>query len=185
MRLQALETRIDADLHLGCHADVITELRRLVARDPLRERLHAQLMLALYRDGRQAEALAAYQRARQVLVEELGAEPGAGLRDMHQQVLTGDPALAFVSPAPGPASASSAAPPAARPAPAGPPRALPAAVRFTGGSALAVLTGCWTVEFSATVVISAINGTAGVGKTALAVRWAQQVSQRFPMASCT
>src|SRR5205085_5846375 len=100
MRLQALETRIDADLHLGCHADVITELRRLVARDPLRERLHAQLMLALYRDGRQAEALAAYQRARQVLVEELGAEPGTGLRDMHQQVLTGDPALAFVPPAP-------------------------------------------------------------------------------------
>src|SRR5205823_4521609 len=189
MRLQALETRIDADLHLGCHADVITELRRLVARDPLRERLHAQLMLALYRDGRQAEALAAYQRARQVLVEELGAEPGTGLRDMHQQVLTGDPALAFVPPAPavppvpGPASASSAAPPAASPAPAGLPRELPAAVpHFTGrAGALAVLTELLDrPEFSATVVISAINGTAGVGKTALAVHWAHQVSQRFP-----
>ena len=183
MRLQALETRIDADLHLGCHADVITELRRLVARDPLRERLHAQLMLALYRDGRQAEALAAYQRARQVLVEELGAEPGTGLRDMHQQVLTGDPALAFVPPVPGPASASSAAPPAARPAPAGLPRELPAAVpHFTGrAGALAVLTELLDrPEFSATVVISAINGTAGVGKTALAVHWAHQVSQRFP-----
>jgi len=192
MRLQALETRIDADLHLGCHADVITELRRLVARDPLRERLHAQLMLALYRDGRQAEALAAYQRARQVLVEELGAEPGAGLRELHQQVLTGDPALAFVPPVPsapavppvpGPASASSAAPPAVRPAPAGPPRELPAALpHFTGrAGALAVLTELLDrPEFSATVVISAINGTAGVGKTALAVHWAHQVSQRFP-----
>jgi DNA-binding SARP family transcriptional activator len=169
MRLQALETRIDADLHLGCHADVITELRRLVARDPLRERLHAQLMLALYRDGRQAEALAAYQRARQVLVEELGAEPGAGLRELHQQILTGDAALALP------------ARPAARPALATPPRELPSGVpHFTGREdALAALTELLR-QSAGTMAVSAISGTAGVGKTALAVHWAHQVADSFP-----
>jgi DNA-binding SARP family transcriptional activator len=172
MRLQALETRIDADLHLGCHADVITELRRLVARDPLRERLHAQLMLALYRDGRQAEALAAFQRARQVLVEELGAEPGPGLRELHQQILTGDPALALPRQAPA----------TARPAPVRPPRELPAGVpHFTGRAGLlAMLTGLLdrsSAESSETVLIS---GMAGVGKTALAVHWGHEVAKRFP-----
>ena len=169
MRLQALETRIDADLHLGCHADVITELRRLVARDPLRERLHAQLMLALYRDGRQAEALAAYQRARQVLVEELGAEPGAGLRELHRQMLTGDAALALP------------ARPAARSALATPPRELPAGVpHFTGREdALAALTELLR-QSAGTMAVSAISGTAGVGKTALAVHWAHQVADSFP-----
>ena len=68
MRLQALETRIEADLHLGGHADVVTELKRLAAAHPLREHLHVLLMLALYRSGREAEALAAYQDARRELV---------------------------------------------------------------------------------------------------------------------
>ena len=76
LRLQALETRIDADLHLGRQAEVIAELRHLAIAHPLREHLHALLMLALYRDGRQGEALAAYQHARQVLVEELGRRAG-------------------------------------------------------------------------------------------------------------
>jgi DNA-binding SARP family transcriptional activator len=99
MRLQALETRIDADLHLGRHAEVITELRQLAAAHRLRERLHGLLMLALYRDGRQGEALAAYQQARAVLVEELGTEPGAGLSRVHRQILVGDPALMMPEPA--------------------------------------------------------------------------------------
>ena len=77
MRLQALEARIDADLHLGRHADVIIELRQLVAAHPLQERLHALLMIALYRNGQQADALAAYQAAREVLVKELGTETRA------------------------------------------------------------------------------------------------------------
>ena len=93
LRLQALELRIDADLHLGRQAEVITELRRLAAAHPLRERLHGLLMLALYRDDRQAEALGAYQEARRVLVDELGAEPGPGLRELHRQILAGDPGL--------------------------------------------------------------------------------------------
>src|SRR6266566_3844974 len=82
LRLQAVEVRLDADLRLGRHAEVITEVQRLAAAHPLRERLHGLLMRALYRDGRQAEALAAYARARQILVDELGTEPGAGLRDL-------------------------------------------------------------------------------------------------------
>jgi DNA-binding SARP family transcriptional activator len=80
MRLQAAEIRADASLQLGRHAEVIDELSQLAAAHPLRERFWALLMLALYRSGRQADALAAYQRARTVLVEELGAEPGAELR---------------------------------------------------------------------------------------------------------
>ena len=114
-RLQALETRLDADLHLGGHADVIAELRRLAAAYPLREHLHALLMLALYRCGRQAEALAAYRDALRVLVEELGTEPGTGLRELHQRILNADPVLSL--PEPGP-------PPAGSPVPAVP-RELP------------------------------------------------------------
>ena len=94
MRLQALELRIDADLHLGRHAEVIAELRWLTGAHPLCEHLHAQLMLALYRDDRQGEALAAYRQARRLLVDELGVEPGARLRELHQRMLAADPALA-------------------------------------------------------------------------------------------
>jgi DNA-binding SARP family transcriptional activator len=91
MRLAALEVRIDADLRLGCHGEVIAELRQLTAAYPLRERLHHLLMLALYDDGRRAEALAAYQHARQVITEELGVEPGARLQDLHQRMLMFEP----------------------------------------------------------------------------------------------
>ncbi len=93
LRLLALEARIDADLALGRHADLVGELESLVAHHPLRERFRAQLMMGLYRSGRQAEALAAYQDARHVLVEELGIEPGRGLRELEQAILRQDPAL--------------------------------------------------------------------------------------------
>lgn len=95
LRLRALEIGIDADLHLGRHAQVITGLRQLTGANPLRERLHGMLMLALYRDGCQAEALAAYQHVRGVLVSELGVEPGPDLQDLHQRILSADPALAI------------------------------------------------------------------------------------------
>ena len=94
LHVQALDWRIEADLHEGRHEQLIPELRDLTARHPLRERFHGQLMLALYRCGRQAEALAAYPRARDVLVSELGVEPGPGLRDLHQRILAADPVLA-------------------------------------------------------------------------------------------
>jgi DNA-binding SARP family transcriptional activator/tetratricopeptide (TPR) repeat protein len=180
LRLLALETRIDADVHRGRHSEVIGELRQLVAASPLRERLHALLMLALHRDGRQAEALAAYHAARQVLLTELGIEPGPGLRKLHQQILTADPALDLPE---------SGFPEPGRPAGGGPervvPRELPAAVtHFTGrAEELTALTGLLDRaggKSPRTAVISAIEGTAGVGKTALAVHWAHQVADRFP-----
>ena len=92
-RLVAVEERIEADLVLGRHDDLVGELESLIARNPLRERLRAQLMLALYRSGRQSEALAAYQDARSTLVEELGIEPSRPLRDLHQAILNQDPGL--------------------------------------------------------------------------------------------
>ena len=92
-RLTVLEERIETELALGRRADLIAELEALVAGHPLRERLRALLMLALYRAGRQAEALDVYQDARRALVEELGIEPGRELRELHQTILRQDPAL--------------------------------------------------------------------------------------------
>jgi len=93
LRLQAIEDRVDAELALGRHMPVVPELEQLVARHPHRERLVAQHMLALYRSGRQAEALAAYRSARRALVEELGLEPGQGLRRLETAILKQDPGL--------------------------------------------------------------------------------------------
>ena len=97
MRLDALEARIDADLHLGRHREVVAELQGLTAAEPLRERLHELLMLALYRSGQQAAALAAYLQARRQLIGELGLEPGPGLRDLNQRILQADSALLLSS----------------------------------------------------------------------------------------
>jgi DNA-binding SARP family transcriptional activator len=94
LRLTVLEDRIQADLDSGRHAEIIGELERVVAKEPLRERPRAQLMLALYRAGRQAEALDAYREARQVLVDELGIEPGRELKELEAAVLAQDPSLA-------------------------------------------------------------------------------------------
>ena len=175
LRLQALEWRNDAGLHLGRHAEVVPSLQSLTGRYPLREGFHGQLMLALYRCGHQAEALSAYQHARGLLVEELGAEPGAGLRELHRRILAADPALAVPEPAP---SAAGGPGPAV-------PRELPTGIRhFTGRSdELAALNGLLDRAGEETpdmVVISAIGGTAGVGKTALAVHWAHHVAERLP-----
>ncbi len=93
LRISALEDRVAADLELGRHAELIAELRDLVAKEPLRERLQAQLIHALYRSGRQAEALEAYQQARQALVDGLGIEPGRELQELHGAVLSQDEKL--------------------------------------------------------------------------------------------
>ncbi len=175
LRLQAEEWRADAALHLGRHDELIAGLQSAAAQHPLRERFHALLMLALYRCGRQAEALAAYQHARHTLIDELGTEPGPELQQLHQQVLSADPALA----APEPQL------PARGAGPSVVPRELPPGVpHFTGRSQeLATLTRLLDrphQDTPGTVVISAIGGTAGVGKTALAVHWAHQTAGRFP-----
>lgn len=93
VRLAAIEDRIDADLALGLASELVAEVESLVAEHPTRERLRGQLMLALYRSGRQAEALGAYRDARRALVEEFGIEPGPRLRQLEQSILRQDPAL--------------------------------------------------------------------------------------------
>src|SRR5581483_5655164 len=92
-RLACLEDRIEQDLQAGRHAELTGELEELVREHPLRERLRALSMLALYRSGRQAEALAVYQEARRVLADELGIEPGKALRDLHHAILSQDSGL--------------------------------------------------------------------------------------------
>jgi len=166
LRQQAVERRVDADLHLGRHEQVVAELRDLITRHPLREHLYAQLMLALAGMGDQAEALNVYQHARRTLVDELGVEPGPELRRCQGRVLAGDPALTA------PEQPSEAVP-----------RMLPAAVAdFTGrDDELKQLSELLTAgESSGVSVVSAIGGTAGVGKTALALHWAHQHADRFP-----
>jgi DNA-binding SARP family transcriptional activator len=107
LRLTTTEERIEADLALGRHADVIGELEALVTEHPLRERPRAQLMLALYRARRQAEALAAYQAARRALVEELGLEPSPELQELERRILRQDPSLDVEAPPPPDRSLSS------------------------------------------------------------------------------
>ena len=94
LRLAAVEEHIEADLARGRHADLVPELERLVGQHPLRERLRGQLMLALYRADRQAEALSVYREGRHVLAEDLGLEPSQALRKLERQILEQDPALA-------------------------------------------------------------------------------------------
>ena len=114
-RLAALEERIDADLALGRHARLVPELEQLVAQEPLRERPRAQLMLALYRSGRQADALELYRRTRETLSEELGIEPGLELQELERRMLQHDPELERPRSAPRPAEDGAPVPISRRP----------------------------------------------------------------------
>jgi DNA-binding SARP family transcriptional activator len=175
-RLTVVERRVDLDLALGRHRQVVAELRRLTAEYPLRERPVGQLMVALYRDGRRADALSAYQDLARRLSDNLGLDPGPGLRHRHEAVLRDDPALQ----APGRAAVHGGSAGAARPSPAQLPVDVPA---FAGrAEELSRLHDLLTAsdDRPAAVVISALSGTAGVGKTALAVHFAHQVAARFP-----
>jgi len=179
-RLAVTEDWLQARLHRGEHRELVPELRGLVTEHPLRERLWEYLMIALSSAGLQADALAAYTACRAVFVRELGLEPGPQLRDLQAAILAND--------TPGPGKPGGAAADKPRRAVTGRrelvvPRELPAAVPHFAGRAgeLAVLTGLadQTNAGAGMVVISAIGGTAGVGKTALAVHWAHQVAGRF------
>jgi DNA-binding SARP family transcriptional activator/tetratricopeptide (TPR) repeat protein len=175
LRFRARELRIEAGLQLGGHAVLVAEARQLTVGQPLREHPRALLMRALHGCGRRAEALQAYQDARSVLVEELGCEPGPELQTLHHQILDDSPALT-AAPPPAPPETTAAQPRVV-------PHELPGAVsHFTGRVAeLGALTHMLSqASATRTVVISALAGTAGVGKTAVAVHWAHQVTDHFP-----
>jgi DNA-binding SARP family transcriptional activator/predicted negative regulator of RcsB-dependent stress response len=172
-RLVALEERLEVDLRLGRHAELVGELRALVGAHQDRERLCRQLMLALYRSDRQADALAVYRSTRLALVEELGLDPSPALQELEQAILLADPALKPVVP-----SAGGARDPAS---PGGPCQLPPDIDDFTGRQdAVAQLQRLLEGEQATAIVISAIAGKAGVGKTALAIRVAYRLRPRFP-----
>ncbi|MGW7356123.1 BTAD domain-containing putative transcriptional regulator [Streptomyces sp. NPDC054802] len=168
--LQLLETRLDIDLEVGRHAEAVSELTALTASHPLRERLRELLMLALYRSGRQAEALAVYADTRRLLADELGVDPRPELSDLQQRILRADAELARPSEEPAPA------PQTTRPA------QLPATVPdFTGRlSFVGELGGRLTTAEGSVMAVSALAGIGGVGKTTLAVHVAHQARKHFP-----
>ena len=210
MRLAALEYRIDADLHLGRHRQVTAELAALAAAEPLRERVNELLMLALYRSGQQAAALAAYRQARRRLVDELGVEPGPALHKLNQRILQSDPTLRIAAPRDaaggnGAVRNGHGQGPRSGPRPAGGARAAsgpraasgarPAGGTRPGGArprpamlpaTVPGFTGreaelCTLSEATgAPGSVLVISGMAGVGKTALAVHWAHQHAGGFP-----
>jgi len=180
LRALATETRTDAALRLGESATLVSELHARVAREPYRERAWEQLILALYRSGRQADALAAYQDARRQLRDEVGVAPAAPLQRLQQQILAADPDLAPPTPS---GSITVSADRKIRehiPMPAQLPRDLS---NFVGRD-------CELDQLNSLIIdddadsegsaVTAILGMPGVGKTALAVHWAHQIRDQFP-----
>jgi DNA-binding SARP family transcriptional activator/tetratricopeptide (TPR) repeat protein len=172
-RMAAIEERLALELDLGRHHEVVGELFGLAAEFPLRERLRGQLMLALYRSGRTAEALQAYQQVRRIVIDELGIEPGGELQRLQQAILVADPGLDLPA---GPASVPSVTPQA--------PRLLPADIADFTGRAEQVsqihqhMTPAGDgAELAVPVVV--ITGPGGVGKTSLALHVAHGLARRF------
>ncbi|WP_052442985.1 AfsR/SARP family transcriptional regulator [Streptacidiphilus neutrinimicus] len=196
-RLLAVEGRIEADLGLGRHHEAVAELRALIAEHTLREGLHGLLMLALYRAGRQAEALEAYQVVRGTLADELGVDPSPALQRLHAAILRADPELDAPSPDPhedvraAPAKPSVPAPRTAATAPAPSPSpsrlgGLPGATRAFTGRAREL---AWLEELGSRApygssagmaLVATIDGMGGVGKSALAVHAARRLRPHFP-----
>jgi len=196
LRTSAVEERADLMLLQGQSAAVVPELTALVAEYPLRERARGLLMIALYRCGRQADALGVFRDARERLAEDLGIDPGVELSRVHQQLLAMDPALDRPRPAPGREPATLLLPPGPgeQPREQGSPLSSPSPAQlppetagFVGrmselGRLDALLPGVragWN-DAPAVPPIALITGTAGVGKTTLAIRFARQTGSLFP-----
>jgi DNA-binding SARP family transcriptional activator/WD40 repeat protein/energy-coupling factor transporter ATP-binding protein EcfA2 len=151
LRATALEVAIDQDIDAGRHREALPELEALLGQEPLRERLHAQRMLALYRSGRQAEALEAYRQARATLVEQIGVEPGPELRRLHEAILRQDPSL-------------------------DPPGQEPAGAPLVGrDTELAHLRGLWRRACAGSGASVLVTGPPGIGKTRLVQELAEEV----------
>jgi DNA-binding SARP family transcriptional activator/tetratricopeptide (TPR) repeat protein len=179
-RLKAVEDRITAGLELGRHAELIADLTALVAENPLRESLRAQLMLALYRGGRQADALECYRAGRELVRVELGLEPGPDLQRLHTNILTGTPELDLPEQdLTGPAATAGEAPAGepGRPLPDDLPADL---VDFTGRDQTVRRLMDAANQDGTALVVAAVDGMPGVGKTALAVHVAHALAHRYP-----
>ena len=191
-RLAALEQRIDADLVLGRHRELIVELTALAAEHPYRERFNAQLMLAMYRSGRRAEALEVFRASRAVLVDQLGLEPCQEQQRLHQAILAADASLDLLA-ATQPAGAAHTPPNGLSETAGTGPRHVggswesacllpPDMWHFVGRHALIeeLVAAVTSARHDTAVPILTITGPPGVGKTALAVRVAHLVRDRFP-----
>ena len=178
-RLAAIEERVRLDLELGRHEEIIGEMRRLLTEHPLRERLYGFLMLALYRSGRQAEALEVFRGARTTLVAEVGLEPCQELRDLERAVLNRDPSLDL------PDTGRVLATPVEKQAAS--PHLLPSSIAdFVGredhiAEISRILSGGVRSDKAPFAVpIVALSGRGGVGKSTLALRVAHEIAQAYP-----
>jgi DNA-binding SARP family transcriptional activator len=182
LRRSTIEARLTLDFQLGEFSQAVVELTALVAENPLDERFRELLMLALYRCGRQAEALSTYRQGQTVLADQLGIDPGPALRTMYERILRADPDLIETDPD---SAQAPHEPPAAeliRAAPAPVPAQLPAdQASFTGRDTdLERLDALLPADDAAPTVVTVVAGMAGVGKTTLAVHWAHRVAHRYP-----
>jgi DNA-binding SARP family transcriptional activator/tetratricopeptide (TPR) repeat protein len=179
-RLNATETYLEVELGLGRHHDLIGEITRLVHEHPLRERLRALLMLALYRSGRQAEALDTYRAARDLLIEELGLEPGEELRLLENAILAGDTSLQRSDQLPDSRGFRFPAEPTVRRTER--PRQLPAdtADFLSDGHVIATAESVLVDDQRRAVGIVVIVGRPGVGKSAMATHIGHRVAEVFP-----
>ncbi|MFI1357738.1 BTAD domain-containing putative transcriptional regulator [Streptomyces sp. NPDC020898] len=173
LRLVALERQAEVLLALGAHSQVVNVLKPVAERHPLRETLHGHLMAALHASGRSAEALATYARLRSTLVEELGTEPAATLRDLHWNLLRH-----HSTDTDGPVVRVSAA---AAPSRWSPPAQLPGEIAdFVPGEDMELVADVLTKSGRATAAVTAITGQGGAGKTTIAVHLARRLRSSFP-----